>query len=106
MIPWIYLGFAILFEVAGTTCMKLSDGFAKLVPSILLFVFYGVAFVLLTLALKRIDLSTAYAIWAGAGTALVAVIGFWFFSEPPTLLRISCILFIVIGVVGLKLAPS
>jgi small multidrug resistance pump len=106
MKPWILLAFAILCEVAGTTSMKLSEGFTKLVPSILLFVLYGVSFVLLTLALKKIDLSTAYAIWAGAGTALVAVIGFYFFSEPPTLLRISCILLIVLGVVGLKLAPA
>ena len=86
--------------------MKLSDGFSKLVPSALLFVLYGIAFTMLTLALKKIDLGTAYAIWAGAGTALVAVIGFWIFKDTVSLWKISCILLIIVGVVGLKLVPS
>ena len=106
MNAWILLGLAIVCEVAGTVCMKLSDGFSKLVPSALLFVLYGIAFTMLTLALKKIDLGTAYAIWAGAGTALVAVIGFWIFKDTISLWKISCILLIIVGVIGLKMAPA
>ncbi|MGI5992940.1 MAG: DMT family transporter [Methanosarcina sp.] len=66
---------AIVFEVSGTTCMKLSLGFSRLLPSILIFVFYGICFFFFTLALKGIDVSIAYAIWAGLGTALITVVG-------------------------------
>ena len=59
---WFYLAGAIALETAGTTSMKLSLGFTKLVPSILIFVFYAVSFVALTFALKGIDVSLAYAI--------------------------------------------
>lgn len=102
MPAWIYLLCAILLEVAGTTCMKLSDGFANLLPSVLIFVFYAGAFTGLTLAFKQLDVSLAYAIWAGLGTVLIAAIGAIFFREPMTLLRIGCIGLVVIGVVGLN----
>ena len=62
--------------------MKLSEGLTKLVPSILIFVFYGFSFLVFTMALKKIDLSVAYAIWAGTGTALIALIGIAHFKEP------------------------
>ena len=58
---WLCLTGAIVLEVAGTTAMKLSEGFTKPLLSILIFIFYAVAFTLLTLALKRIDISVAYA---------------------------------------------
>ena len=99
---WIYLALAILLEVAGTTCMKLSDGFTKLVPSILLFVFYALSFGMLTLALKRIDVSVAYAVWSGVGTALIATIGVLWFKEPMTALKLISLALIIIGVVGLN----
>src|SRR3989338_1998353 len=69
---WLLL--AIVLEVCGTTSMKLSEGFAKLLPSILIFVFYGLSFASLTIALKSIDVSIAYAVWSGVGTALIAAI--------------------------------
>jgi small multidrug resistance pump len=84
---WIYLVLAILTEVTGTTNMKLSQGFTKLIPSVLIFVFYGISFVFLTFALKRIDISVAYTVWAGVGTALIATIGFAYFKEPVTALK-------------------
>jgi small multidrug resistance pump len=62
--PWLLLIVAIILEVCGTTCMKLSESFSKLVPSILIFVFYGLSFTVFTLALRRIDISVAYAVWA------------------------------------------
>ncbi len=98
------LACAILLEIAGTTCMKLSDGFTKLMPSILIFVFYGLSFAALTFALRYIDLSITYAIWAGIGTAIIAVIGIIYFGEPISLLKVLSIGLIVLGVVGLNLS--
>lgn len=103
---WIYLGVAIVLEVAGTTSMKLSYGFERLAPSILMFLFYGLSFVALTLALKKLDVSLAYAVWSGAGTALIAAIGFWYFKEPVTLVKLGSIALIVAGVIGLNLGGS
>ena len=101
---WLYLVLAILLEVTGTTCMKLSEGFTKLVPSILLFVFYSLSFGMLTLALKRIDVSVAYAVWSGVGTALIATIGVLWFKEPITALKLISLVLIIGGVVGLNLS--
>ena len=101
---WLYLILAILLEVSGTTCMKLSQGFTKLVPSILLFVFYTLSLGMLTLALKRIDVSVAYAVWSGVGTALIATIGVLWFREPATALKLVSLVLIIAGVVGLNLS--
>ena len=100
---WIFLGIAILLETTGTTCMKLSEGFSKLVPSVLLFIFYGLSFALLTVVMKRINLSIAYAIWSGAGTALIATVGVVWFKEPVTAVKIVSLVLIIAGVVGLRL---
>ena len=100
---WTYLVLAILLEVLGTTCMKLSEGFTRTVPSILLFVFYSLSFGMLTLALKRIDVSVAYAVWSGVGTALIATIGVLWFKEPITALKLFSLALIIGGVVGLNL---
>jgi len=100
---WLYLTLAIALEVSGTTCMKLSEGFTKTVPSVLLFVFYTVSFCFLTLALKKIDVSIAYAVWSGVGTALIATIGVLWFKEPATALKLISLGLIIIGVVGLNL---
>jgi small multidrug resistance pump len=103
---WIFLILAILFEVAGTTSMKLSEGFSKLIPSILLFVFYAASFVAVTFALEKIDISVAYAVWSGVGTALITIVGILFFRETVTVLKIVSIILIIIGVVGLNLAGA
>lgn len=100
---WFFLAGAIALEVAGTTAMKLSASFTKLVPSVLLFVFYAASFVALTFALKKIDVSVAYAVWSGVGTALIAAIGILYFREPATALKFISLLLIIVGVVGLLL---
>ena len=100
---WLFLMVAIVFEVAGTTSMKLSDGFTKLTPSVLIFVFYAVSFTLFTLCLRHMDVSIAYAVWAGLGTALIAVIGIAWFKEPLTAMKVLSLLLIIVGVVGLNL---
>jgi small multidrug resistance pump len=101
---WLYLVLAILLEVSGTTCMKLSEGFTRLVPSILLIVFYTLSFGMLTLALKKLDVSVAYAVWSGVGTALIATIGVLWFKEPATALKLISLALIIAGVVGLNLS--
>ena len=106
MHPWLLLVSAIALEVAGTTSMKLSQGFTRLVPSVLLFVCYVASFVALTLALKTIEVSVAYAVWAGVGTALVAAIGIVYFREELTALKLVSLLFIIVGVVGLNLGEA
>jgi small multidrug resistance pump len=103
MLHWFYLACAIVLEVTGTTAMKLSHGFTRLMPSVLIFVFYGASFVALTFALKKIDVSIAYAIWSGIGTAAIAVIGIAYFREPATVVKLVSIVLIISGVVGLNL---
>ena len=100
---FLYLVFAILFEVAGTTSMKLAEGFTKMLPSVLVFVFYGLSLAALTMALKKIDLSIAYAIWSGLGTALIAMIGVMWFHEPLTAIKTLSLMLIIAGVIGLNL---
>jgi small multidrug resistance pump len=100
---WIHLIIAIILEVTGTTCMKMSHGFTKLVPSVLVVVFYGSAVFFLTMALKRVPVSIAYAVWSGLGTALIAIIGFMFFKESATFIKIMSIGLIIFGVIGLNI---
>ncbi len=106
MSAWIYLTLAIVLEVAGTISMKLSDGFTKLTPSIALGIFYILSITALTFALKKIDVSMAYAIWAGIGTALISIIGILYFKEPMNLLKVVGVVFIIVGVVALHLSSG
>ena len=104
---WVLLGAAILAEVIGTTSMKLSDGFTKTIPSVVMGVGYLVSGILLTLAVKRVELSIAYAVWAGLGVTLTAVIGIYVFRETLTTMKVISMLMIVAGVLGLYLSqPS
>lgn len=104
MNAWLFLSGAILFEVAGTTCMKLSRGFTVLTPSFLMFAFYACAFGMNTIATRTIELSVAYAIWSGVGTALTAAIGILYFREPATAIKMVSLTLIIIGVMGLHSA--
>ena len=101
---WILLAIAILSELGGSTCMKLSNGFTNLYASILTFIFWGISFSIFIFVLKHFDLSFIYAIWAGLGILLVSVIGMTYFKEPVNIMKIVSILIIVIGVVLLNLS--
>jgi small multidrug resistance pump len=101
---WLYLVLAIVLEVSGTTSMKLSQGFTQMLPSILMFLFYGLSLGALTLALKSIDVSVAYAVWSGLGTALIATVGILWLKEPLNTLKIVSLMLIIIGVIGLNLS--
>lgn len=101
---WALLALTVVLEVAGTTLLKLSGGpgdrpllFAASLLS------YGVCFWALSLAFKTIPFTVAYAIWAGAGMALIVLIGVFWFREPMTVLKLVFLSMIAIGTVGLKL---
>jgi small multidrug resistance pump len=101
---WLYLALGIIFEVLGTICMKKAEGFTKLVPSILVFVFYGLALGALVMVLEKMQqVSVVYAIWAGAGTAIIAIVGIIWFKEPISLVKTVSLLLIVLGILGLEL---
>ncbi len=101
---WFYLVLAIVLEVSGTTCMKLSQGFTRILPSVSMFLFYGLSLSALTLALKSIDVSLAYAVWSGLGTALIVTVGVLWLREPLNALKIVSLTLIIIGVIGLNLS--
>lgn len=101
--PYVFLALAIVFEVAGTSLLKLSDGFTRLWPSVGVAVGYGLAFWMLSITLRSVPVGVAYAIWAGLGTALIAVIGAFFFGEPLGIVKIIGIGLIVAGVVALSI---
>ncbi|QLH21060.1 multidrug efflux SMR transporter [Streptomyces sp. Rer75] len=103
---YLTLSGAILAEVLATTSMKYSDGFSKLWPSVATALGYGIAFVLLAQTLKTISVGTAYAVWAGAGTAVIAAIGMVFLGEAVTAARVIGVLLVIAGVVVLNLGGA
>lgn len=100
---WIALILAILLENCGTICLKLSAGFTKLWPSVFLFVFFASSLALFTFAAKTIEISTAYAVWSGLGTAFISLFGIFFFKETVTFWKLAFIVLIIVGAVGLNL---
>ena len=106
MYTWLVLVGAIATEVAGTSCLKLSDGFSQPGPSVAVVGFYALSFLMLAYVLKSVDVGVAYAIWSGLGTALIAAVGVLFFGEAFTLARLLSLCLIVMGVVGLQLTGS
>ncbi|CAL9562603.1 Multidrug transporter EmrE [Streptomyces sp. enrichment culture] len=103
---YVLLAGAILFEIAGTTLMKFSDGFTKLWPTLGTLAGYAVAFTLLARVLKTIDVGIAYAIWAGAGTALIAAIGMLFLGESVTAAKVAGVALVIGGVTLLNLGGA
>ncbi|MEK2645287.1 DMT family transporter [Bdellovibrio sp. BCCA] len=101
-----YLAAAIIFEVLGTITMKYSEGFTKVVPIILTLVCHGICFVALAVALKSLPISMVYAIWAGVGTAIMALIGLMMFNEPLPLQKVLATSLIIAGVVLLNVADK
>ena len=103
---WIYLILAIVFEITSTTLMKMSNGFTKILPTVGTFLGYIICFTFLSIALKKIDLGVAYAVWGAVGITAMTVIGILFFKESISVLKILSILFIVLGVIGLNLSGA
>ena len=100
---WFYLLLAGLFEVGWAIGLKYTEGFTRLVPSVLTLASMAASVLLLGLALKTLPIGTAYAVWTGIGAVGTAVLGIALFGEPATALRLASIGLIVAGIVGLKL---
>lgn len=103
---WVYLFLAIISEVCGTTFMKKSNGFSEIKYAVVMLLFYALSLSMLTLALKKIDISVAYAIWSAVGIVLIVIIGFIMFKEPINLYKVLFIGLIIIGVIGLNLTSK
>lgn len=101
---WVWLFLAISLEVAATVFMKLSDGFSKTVPTVTMALLYAVSFLPLAIALKRMDVAIAYAVWSAVGTAMVTIVGIFLFKESVSALKVVSIALIIIGVVSLNLS--
>jgi small multidrug resistance pump len=102
MRPEVLLLLAILAEIIGTSALRLSEGFTKLVPSIVVIVGYVTTFYLMSLVLKSIPVGTVYATWSGLGTLGIVLIGVLVWREPMDLPKIIGIALIIIGVVLLN----
>jgi small multidrug resistance pump len=96
--PWIYLAIAIVAEVIATSALKMSDGFTRLSPSLVVAIGYGVSFYCLSLTIKVIPLGVVYAIWSGVGIALITLVSWVLFDQKLDLAGIVGILLIAAGV--------
>lgn len=103
MNPYFFLGIAILAEVIATSCMKASEGFTRLAPSVGTVVGYAIAFYFLSLTLKTIPVGLAYAIWSGVGIVLIATIGWLKFGQKLDVAGLTGIALIMAGVLVINL---
>ena len=103
---WIYLIIAGLFECGWAIGLKYTDGFTRLIPSILTVAAMAISFWLLSTAMKTIPVGTAYAVWTGIGAVGVAIMGMILFGESRDVLRVISLVLIVSGIVGLKIGSS
>jgi len=104
---WLLLAGAILSEVTATISLKLSEGFSKLVPSVVVVVGYVCAFILLSQVLKRgMSIGVAYGIWAAVGVALVALVGALFLGDSLTLVQVGGLVLVGGGVLALELGAA
>lgn len=103
---WVILIIAGLFEILWAIGLKYTDGFTKLTPSILTILSMLVSIWLLSISLKTLPLGTAYAVWVGIGTVGTVIAGIILFNDSVNLLRIISIIFIILGIIGLKITTS
>lgn len=103
---WVLLVIAGLFEVAFTTCLKLSDNFKNLGWSLAFFVSISLSFFLLNKAIQDIPLGTGYAVWTGIGAVGTTLVGILFFKEPSDFWRLFFIFLLISSIVGLKLVSK
>ena len=103
MNSWIILFFAGLFEISWAIGLKFSHGFSKLLPSVLTVIGMILSFIFLSMALKKLPLSIAYAVWTGIGIAGTSILGILIFHESVSFFKIFFVSLIVIGIIGLRL---
>ncbi|MFZ6707510.1 SMR family transporter [Undibacterium sp. TC9W] len=99
MNKWLLLGIAIIAETIATSSLKASEGFARLWPSVLVVLGYGLAFYFLSLTLRVIPVGVAYAVWSGVGIVLVTLIGWFLFEQKLDMPALIGIAFIMAGVI-------
>ncbi|WP_042387873.1 DMT family transporter [Streptacidiphilus melanogenes] len=104
--PALFLALAISSEICATVSLKYTHGFTRLAPSAVVVLGYVASFALLSQALKQIPVSSAYAIWSGVGTAVVAAIGFVFLGEGANAWKVVGIALIIVGVIALNLGGA
>ncbi|ASU83282.1 QacE family quaternary ammonium compound efflux SMR transporter [Nocardiopsis gilva YIM 90087] len=105
--PWLLLFGAIAAEVTGTISLRLSDGFTKLVPSLVTLAGYGTAFWLLAQVLKQgMNIGVAYGVWSALGVALIAIIGALFLGENLTWVQVAGIGLVIVGVLALEMGGA
>jgi len=100
---WLFLSIAIISEVIATSALKATEGFTRLVPSLLVVIGYAAAFYLLSLTLRTISVGVAYAVWSGAGTALICIVGIFLYKQTLDAPAVIGISLIVAGVIILNL---
>ncbi|PHR16609.1 MAG: hypothetical protein COA41_14845 [Sphingopyxis sp.] len=103
---WMFLGIAILFEVAGTSMLKASEGFTKIAFAGGAMLAYWVSFWFLSVALVKIPVGVAYAVWSGAGICLITLIGWLLFRQSLSIMQIAFIGLILVGAIGLNLTTQ
>ena len=103
---WIMLIVAGIFEVVWAYSMKLSDGFSKLIPSIITLIFMILSFVLLAYAMRTLPLGTAYTIWTGIGAVGSFLVGIFILGEPASAMRMLAAVLIISGLVLMKVSSS
>lgn len=103
---WLLLFSAGCVEIIFALSLKYNEGFTKLIPSIVTAISGGGSFYLLMLAIKTLPLGTAYAVWTGMGAVGVAILGIFLFKESVDIYRIISILFVITGIIGLKLSDN
>lgn len=103
---WLWLFLAIALEVAATVFMKLSEGFSKTIPTVIMGLLYASSFLPLAIALKKMEVGTAYAVWSALGTAMVTMVGMFLFKESISTMKVVSIALIIIGVVFLNLSSE
>ncbi|WP_131783925.1 quaternary ammonium compound efflux SMR transporter SugE [Legionella gresilensis] len=100
---WFYLVLAGALEVVWAVGLKYTESFTRLYPSLLTIAAMILSFLLLSHSLRVLPIGTAYAVWTGIGAIGTVIYGLYFLGEPATILRLSCILLIIVAIIGLKL---
>lgn len=103
---WLILVLAGIFEVIWAVGLQYSQGFTKLTPSLWTIAAMLISFALLGVSVKTLPVGTAYCVWVGIGTIGTVLMGIYLFNEPASLMRLSFVALVVIGVVGLKLTTQ
>lgn len=101
---WLVLAASVLAEVFGTIALRYTDGFTRLLPSAVTALCYATAIWLMAISVRHLEVGLTYAVWAGSGTALTALLGILWFGESASLLRFTGLGCIVIGVIALNLS--